>query len=246
MAKGSEQNNKAFANKIVEKKTATMTLKKTAVLFGASGLVGRAVLDELIQNSFYERIVCIGRRRPDIDHHKLQIHTSDLSVPDSFATLLADTDVMICLGTTMRKAGSKTRFQAIDLNLVVGIAKAAKEQAANSLIVISSLGANANSRNFYLQTKGRMEEQIRALQIKKNTFIRPSLILGQRKEFRLGESITKFASPLINLVLVGKLKKYRAIHADTIARAMVHIALLTAPEAIYESDQLHLLAGRAN
>ncbi len=148
-----------------------------------------------------------------------------------------------CLGTTIKKAGSQEAFKQVDYDYVLSFARLAEKVGAQKLIVISAMGADPTSRIFYNRTKGEMERDLKNLKIPQIEIFRPSLILGKRKEHRTGEEWGKRLSPYINPLLVGPLKKYRAIEAKTIARAMAIASLNFHPGFhVYESDQIDFIA----
>ena len=143
-----------------------------------------------------------------------------MSVPGELPPIDADV-VFCCLGTTIKQAGSQRAFLAIDFDLVVSIARAAAAAGARSLVVVSSVGADPASANFYLRTKGEMEQAVGEIGFAKFGIVRPSLLLGDRDEFRPAEALGKIATTLINPFLLGGLAKYRGVDADTVATAMI-------------------------
>lgn len=207
---------------------------KTAVLVGATGLIGAHCLNLLLKMRGYERIVVLTRRQPNIDpdFRRLSVTTIDFDDPASYAHALAGDHIFCTLGTTMKKAGSRPAFARVDYTYVVGIARTARAQRARHFLVVSSLGANPRSKFFYNRVKGEMEEAVRHLDYPSLSIFRPSLLLGQRQEFRLGEELGK----RLGFWLPGK---YRPIAASDVARAMAQAALADAPGArIYQSDEI--------
>lgn len=197
---------------------------KTALVFGATGQTGEQLTDLLLLDDRYSKVKLFVRKSTNRKHNKLVEVVNDLNDISLIKDEITGDDLFCCLGTTIKKAGSQEAFKKVDYYLPLSIAKAAKENAVTSMITISALGANAKSSNFYTKTKGEVEQDIAAIGIAHTAFVRPSLLLGSRKEFRLGERIGKAVFSLINPLFIGKLKRYKAIHSKTVAKAMVHIA----------------------
>jgi uncharacterized protein YbjT (DUF2867 family) len=155
---------------------------------------------------------------------------------DEIETLASQ--VFCCLGTTIKTAGSQEEFRKVDYELPMKIGAWAKSKGVNVFVAISSIGANAASGNFYLRTKGEMEEGLKTFQFSKLILVRPSMLLGTRREFRMGEELAKVFSGVMNLIFFGPMKKYRAIKASKVAMAMKVLANSDAGEVVYESDRL--------
>ncbi|HUW05011.1 MAG TPA: NAD(P)H-binding protein [Williamwhitmania sp.] len=200
------------------------TEMKTAIVFGATGLVGSHLLTLLEQDSRYSHIKVFGRSKPQFTTDKVEFFLGDLRNPERLAVQLTGDDLYICLGTTIKAAGSKPEFRRIDLDLPVKVAELAKKNGVSTIAVISSLGANAASRNFYLHTKGEMENLLIAQMFEKTVILRPSMLLGKRDEFRLGEEIGKWLFKGLAFLFQGKLRRYRAIEAADVAAVMLKVA----------------------
>jgi len=221
--------------------------KRTALVFGATGLTGNHLVRLLLNDSRYEKIKIFVRNKSDfLPDQKLEVHTVELSCPEKYAHLLKGDDLFCCLGTTIAKAGSKDAFRKIDYELPVKIAETASANGVSSFLVISSLGANSKSSNFYLKTKGEIEESVQKFPFGKIAILRPSLLLGDRKEFRFGELASKGLMQALGFVFVGRLKKYKAIHAKSVAKAMIAIANEEFSGKIFESDSLQKIARDRN
>jgi uncharacterized protein YbjT (DUF2867 family) len=190
---------------------------KTAIVFGATGLIGKKVTEHLLKNDTYSTVIILVRKPLNINHPKLKQHIFNYDAIDN--TLLKGDDLFCCLGTTIKTAGSKEAFRKVDLDYVVNVAKASKGNGINHFAVISAMGANKNSTVFYNQIKGEMEESIKAIGFNSTYIIRPSLLLGDRKEFRFGELIGKFFMITLSFLIP---KKYRAIYDVQVAIAMIH------------------------
>lgn len=200
------------------------TEMKTAIVFGATGLVGSHLLTLLEQDSRYSHIKVFGRSKPHFTTDKVEFFLGDLRNPERLAGQLTGDDLYICLGTTIKAAGSKPEFRRIDLDLPVKVAELAKKNGVSTIAVISSLGANADSRNFYLHTKGEMENLLIAQMFEKTVILRPSMLLGKRNEFRLGEEIGKRLFKGLAFLFQGKLRRYRAVEAADVAAVMLKVA----------------------
>ena len=197
---------------------------KTAVLLGASGLVGGYCLQTLLADSRYARIVLLGRRELVAARHpRLAQKVVDF---DALAQAdFAGTDEVFCaLGTTMRKAGSQQGFLRVDVDYPLSAARLSRQAGAKQFLLVSSVGADAAAKNFYLKTKGQLEQEIGKLGFKALHVFRPSLLLGKREEFRLGERIAMATLPLLNFAMAGRLRRYRAIPAASVGKAMVAAA----------------------
>lgn len=197
---------------------------RTALIVGATGLVGAALIDILLEQDRYQEVISLVRRPSGKEHPDLREVVTDFDNLTPTDHLLKISHVFCCLGTTIKSAGSKEAFYNVDFNYVVNIARIAKNNGASQFNVISSLGANANSRIFYNRVKGEMQEALVKLDYNTLNIFQPSLLLGDRKETRIGENIGKIIVKLIKPVLVGPLLKYRGIHAQTVARAMFNVA----------------------
>lgn len=203
------------------------------LLAGATGLTGEHLLDRLLNEPTVARVLA-PTRRPLSEHAHLENPVGELH--DLLPQLSGQVDTAFCcLGTTIKQAGSKDAFQAVDHDLIVAFAQRARDMGARHLIVISALGADAKSSVFYNQVKGQTEQALQAQNWPQLTIARPSLLMGSRSEFRLGE---RLAAPLMRL-LPGK---YRAIETTVLARALWRLALEEDDGIrIIESDQLRRL-----
>jgi uncharacterized protein YbjT (DUF2867 family) len=192
-----------------------------AVLLGASGLVGGFCLQTLLADTNHARIVLLNRRDlavvADLRLVQKTVSFDNLSVSD-FAG--AD-DIFCALGTTIHKAGSQEAFQRVDRDYPLAAARLAREAGARQFLLVSSVGADPGSKNFYLRTKGELEQEIARLGFDALHIFRPSLLLGTRAEFRRGERVVQMVAPVLNVAMVGGLRRYRAIAAATVGRAMV-------------------------
>ena len=199
-------------------------MKKTALLTGATGLVGNALLPLLLASERYAKVIVVGRRPVTTEHPKLTQVVTDLSrLEDERLRLIAD-DVYCCLGTTMRQAGSKEAFYEVDFLYVVKLAAITAANFAAQFLVVSALGADAESRFYYNKVKGEMEAAVQQTPFRAIHIFRPSLLLGQRAAPRLGERIGGWLLALARPLLRGRWQKYRPVTATTVARAMLQAA----------------------
>ena len=190
-----------------------------ALVAGATGLVGQAILALLLADKRYATVHIVGRRAPDVQHPKLQVHISTSLT--SWACPAVD-DVFIALGTTIKVAGSKAAFKAIDFDAVVAIARTAKAAGASRLAVVSAMGASPQSGVFYNQVKGEMEAAVNALGFETLVIARPSLLAGDRDVLKQPERVAEKLS-LVAFKLLRPLipANYRSINASSVAEAMV-------------------------
>lgn len=196
---------------------------KTALVIGASGLVGGELVKLLSASSEYSRVILLSRRPLNIHYPKTEVRVIDFDSPDPS---LITGDVVFCaIGTTIKKAGSKEAQRRIDLEYPLNLARIALKNGAKQFVLVSSLGADHNSSNFYLRTKGELEKGLTALNFPSLVIIRPSLILGNRSEFRFGEKMAVVLMGLIKPLMFGNLKRYRGVQASAIAAKMVSESL---------------------
>jgi uncharacterized protein YbjT (DUF2867 family) len=190
------------------------------IISGFSGLVGNEVLRLLIQEPMITSIILIGRTKPTLLHKKVTFYKSDFSTFPQLEIQI-NASAICCLGTTMETAGSKEAFLKIEHDMVLNFANWCLDLKCIDFHYVSALGANTNSKIFYNHVKGKVEEHLSQLKFKSTYFYRPSLLLGPRKEFRLGELIFQKLSPILNFALIKSLKKYQAIKASVVAKNIV-------------------------
>jgi len=216
---------------------------KTAVLLGASGLVGGYCLQTLLADSRYGRIVLLGRRELAAARHpRLTQKVVDFDSLNQ-SDFSGAGDVFSALGTTIRKAGSQQAFRHVDVDYPLSAAKLSRQAGARQFLLVSSVGADATAKNFYLRTKGELDQEIGKLGFDALHIFRPSLLLGKREEFRLGERIAMATMPVLNFTMVGGLRRYRAISAASVGRAMVAAAQREkCGTFVYEYEEIRNLA----
>lgn len=216
---------------------------RTALLYGATGLIGGAVLDYLLASPAYSRIRVVARKSLGNAHPKLEALQVDFENLAEYSPVLKADDVFIALGTTMKKAGSKEAFRKVDFDYPLHAAKIAKLNGARQVLVVTALGADARSLFFYNRVKGELEAELEGLNLPALHIFQPSLLLGSRGEKRWAEEMAQGIVPALGFVLQGGLKKYRAIRGQDVALAMVSIAAQNKPGTHrYESDIIQELA----
>ncbi len=218
--------------------------KTTAVIVGATGAVGRKLMPLLAASGQYAKVVILHRRpTPFAKLAKVQERVIDFA--DLAAVPAEGVDaVFCCIGTTQKKAGSTPAFQRVDRDIPVALARWAAAREARVLVVVSSLGADASSNSVYLRTKGEMEDGVAAAGVGAVYILRPSLLKGERDEFRLAERIGNGVLAIVGPLMAGPLRKYRAVPTATVARAMLACALEAEPGVhIVASDVILDLGG---
>ncbi|MDP3399169.1 MAG: NAD-dependent epimerase/dehydratase family protein [Bacteroidales bacterium] len=199
---------------------------KKAVVFGATGLVGKEVVKQLLTNDIFTSVTSVVRRDPGISDPKLKILTlPDFGSIDFFAENLVADVYFICIGTTIKKAGTKESFFHTDHDIPLKIAHLAERLNIPVVSVISSIGAKSTSSNFYLSTKGKMEQSVKEAYSGNLQIARPSLLLGKREEFRFGERAGTLIFYAVSWLMVGPLRKYRGVKASVVAAGMISNAI---------------------
>ncbi|MBD8037624.1 NAD(P)H-binding protein [Solibacillus sp. A46] len=216
-----------------------MKVMRSALVVGATGLVGSALVKLLCESDEYAAVNVLSRRPLDFSHPKLDVKICEFDQIDECDFEFAH-EVFCCLGTTMKKAGSKEQFEKVDFEYPLTVAALAKNKGVGHFIVISAMGANEKAFAYYSRVKGNLERELINMDFPKLSIVRPSLITGNRPEFRLGETVGEKLLKVLNPLLVGPMKKVRSIPAKQIAKAMKVIALHGKKEkvAIYLSDEL--------
>lgn len=201
-------------------------MSRVAMVLGATGLVGSSLTEELLSRAGWAEVRVLVRRPLALEHPKLKQTVVDWEQLSQYKEQFQGVDaVFCCLGTTIKKAGSQSEFERVDLQYPLEAAVLAKDHGVKQFLVVSSIGANAKSRSFYPRTKGRTEDGLIAVGFQGLHLFRPSLLLGKREEFRLGERVASRVMKALDFMMVGKAAKYRGIPAAIVARAMVNIAL---------------------
>ena len=210
------------------------------LIVGGTGLIGNLLVKELVNRGEDKRLHLLFRRpfREDVGKAKVHVQLQE-NWPDIIKKVKPKIAIS-CLGTTIKKAGSQEAFAAVDRDLVASVAKAAKKAGARQFLSVSSTMADSSASNFYLKTKGQAEDALRAQNFERLDIVRPGLLRGDRKnDFRLGERIGIAMSPVMDILLHGKFRRYRSIHAENVAIAMANlIAADGSGEQVHENDQI--------
>jgi uncharacterized protein YbjT (DUF2867 family) len=216
---------------------------KTALVFGATGLVGNHLISFLLLHPAYSKVVAFLRKPLEYEHPKLVQHVINFDKPDSFHHLVKGDDLFCCLGTTMAKAGSKEAFYKVDFTYPYQAAVIAAKNKVHQLLLVSSVGASSDSVFYYSQVKGELEDAVQKLNFWSTHIFRPSVLLGTRNENRFGEELAGKLGKIIDRFTGGLLSKYRPIEADVVAKSMVSAAQGLKPGVhIYPSHWLQALA----
>ncbi len=217
---------------------------KHALLAGATGLVGERCLARLLDHPAYSRVTVFSRRPLALSHEKLRVELVDFDALRSLDE--GCEDIFCCLGTTIRKAGSQEAFRRVDHDYPLALARLGRAAGARQFLLVSALGADANSSIFYSRVKGETEHDIAATGLPKVVFMRPSLLLGERREHRAGEGVGIFVGRLIAPMLLGPLRIYRPIPADDVAAAMLYAANHEMKAGPIDSGEIARLAKQEN
>lgn len=219
---------------------------RSAIVAGASGLVGERVLRRLLAGGSYERVVAFVRGPLNISHKKLEQRTVDYERMGRMSAFPRAEDVFCCLGTTIRTAGSPEAFRKVDVEYVARLAEVSVRAGATGFLLVSAVGANAQSGNFYLRCKGEAEDMVRKLPFKGTQIFRPSFLIGNRPERRPGETFATLAARVLSIGMIGPASRYRPIRADAVAKAMVAVALDAPPGLhVYDTRAMQSLADQA-
>ena len=211
---------------------------KTALLFGSSGLIGGHLLSILIQNNDYNKIKIFVRSEPEIKNSKIEIIKVDFNNLKKNIKDIKGDDCFFCIGTTKKNSPDKNEYKRIERDMPVEIAEIAKANLINSFIYVSSGFANPKNSGAYLRYKGEVEEELKKLNFSKLGIMRPSFLMGNRKEKRLGEKIGIFLFKMLSPLFLGPLKKMKPIHAEIVANVMIITAQKDLKQTIFESNQI--------
>jgi uncharacterized protein YbjT (DUF2867 family) len=212
---------------------------RTALLVGASGLVGGHCLTRLLDDPDYTTVTTLGRRPIAREHPRLRQHIIDFDRPDEYRRLVAADDIFCCLGTTIRKARSRDAFYRVDFTYTFTVAEAAQANGAGQLLLVSALGASVRAAAFYSRVKGEIEAAVARVPFRAVHIFRPSLLVGARDEFRPAERLAVLLAAPLSLALVGPLRRYRPVEARVVAACMVRSAKRSlSGRHVYESEQI--------
>lgn len=201
-------------------------MDRIALVTGATGLVGKALIRLLLSKDYYSKIIVLSRRELEIkDNRIVLVQLDDFGKMDEVAEQMNAHDVYCAIGTTLKNAGSKEAFLKIDMEYPLKLAEIIKEQPLfEQFLIVTSHGANSNSPLFYNKTKGELEEKLMAMEFKSLKIFQPSLLLGYRDEFRFWEEVGKFFSSLLSFFVIGSSTRLWSIRGTDVAKAMYRIA----------------------
>lgn len=217
-------------------------VSRVALIAGATGLVGSHLIEILLKSPEYNKVISFVRRESGMKHEKLDERIISFDVMKLLPHEEID-DVFCCLGTTIKKAKSKHAFKKVDYEYPIQLGKLGKAHGAKQYLVISSIGANPGSPFFYSKVKGNLEKELMELHFPSLHIFRPSLLLGERQEFRFGEKAGEIFSRAVRPVMMGRLKRYRSIPGQQVAYGMYRSAIGTSKQEviIHESEQIQEL-----
>ena len=211
---------------------------KTALVFGSSGLIGGHLLNELIQSDNYNKIKLFVRSDHGSNHSKTEIIKTDFNNLENHKEDIKGDDCFFCIGTTKKNSPDKNEYKRVELDVPKKIAQIAKSNLVNSFVFVSSGYADPNSSGDYLKFKGLVEEELKRLSFSKLGIMRPSFLIGDRKEKRVGEKVGIFIFKLLSPLFLGPLKKMKPIHSKKVAKAMVEITNRDFKQNVFESNEI--------
>ena len=211
---------------------------KTALIFGSSGLIGGHLLNKLIQNNNYSKIKVFVRSEHKISDPKLEIIKTDFNNIEKHREEIKGDDCFFCIGTTKKNSPDKNEYRRVELDIPKEVAQIAKSNSIRSFVFVSSGYADAKSSGDYLKFKGLVEEELKNLNFPKLVIMRPSFLIGDRKEERVGEKIGIFLFKMLSPMFLGPLKKMKPIHSETVAKAMIIAANENLEKNIFESNEI--------
>ena len=211
---------------------------KTALIFGSSGLVGGHLLNQLIQNNNYSKIKVFIRSELEINDSKLDIIKTDFNNLENHREDIKGDDCFFCIGTTKKNSPDKNEYRRVELDIPKEIAQIAKSNSVNSFAFVSSGYADAKSSGDYLKFKGLVEEELKNLNFSKLAIMRPSFLIGVRKEERVAEKIGIFLFKMLSPLFLGPLKKMKPIQSEAVARAMIRATNENLEKNIFESNEI--------
>ena len=200
------------------------------------------ILIAILLKNVYSKIKIFVRTIPEINNPKVEIIKTDFKNLEKYKDKIKGDDCYFCIGTTKKDTPDKSEYRRIEYNLPVNIAIIAKENSVNSFFYVSSIGANPKASSGYLKNKGQVEEELKNLNFSKLAIVRPSLLIGNRKSFRLGEIIFTPIMNTLTLFAFGSLKKYKPIKIENVVKAMLNISLKSSNKMVYESNELEAIA----
>ena len=211
---------------------------KTALIFGSSGLIGNQLLSKIIESNNYNKIKLFVRSVPEINDPKIEIIKTNFNNLKNHKKDIKGDDCFFCIGTTKKNTPDKEEYRRVEYNIPVEIAQIAKSNSVNSFLYVSSGFADPKNSGAYLRNKGEVEEELKKLNFLTLGIMRPSFLIGNRKEKRMGEKIGIFIFKMLSPLFLGPLKKMKPIHSETVANAMIIVAQNDFQQTIFESNQI--------
>lgn len=200
---------------------------KTAAILGATGMIGQYVLEQALEDPYFDSVrILVRRPYTNHQHPKLEVKLVNFKDPESFRLALEGVDTIFsCVGTTQKNVkGDEKLYREVDYDIPVNAARFGKKTGVKKFVLVSSVGADSNSRNFYLRLKGEVEKSVVAQGLEAVHIMQPSQLTGDRKEFRMAEKIIIPIMKILSVFLIGSLKKFRAIHGADLAKAMIAVS----------------------
>lgn len=210
-------------------------MKHTACILGATGLVGNELLQLLLNDESYDEVLVYTRKSLNMSHPRLTEKVGNLLKEDFFKEPISADHIFCCIGTTQSKTPDVSVYKQVDFGIPLHAAQAGLNGSMRKFLVVSSLGANADSKMFYPRIKGQMEDALRKLEIENLHIFRPSMLLGNRDEFRLGEAFGKMVMKAFGFLIPAK---YKGIQAVDVAKAMHKVAGLDIAKEVYDSHEI--------
>jgi len=210
-----------------------------ALVFGGTGLIGKQLIRQLVEDVQYKEVILFSRKPLEATTHKVKVVTFDFDRWEGVEQYFTPNAQVFCsIGTTRAKTPDLEQYRDIDFGIPVKLAEFAARGSCRGIFIVSALGANENSMNFYTKMKGQMEHEVSNRGVRETYFFRPALLLGERNESRRGEDIGKMLNTVISPLLFGGLKKYKGVQAETVAKAMIKVAKMGFKQPVIENDKI--------
>jgi len=211
---------------------------KIALIFGSSGLIGGQLLNKLIQSNHYNKIKLFVRSESEINGSKIETIKTNFKNLENHKDDIKGDDCFFCIGTTKKNSPDKNDYKRIERDMPVEVAEIAKANLVNSFIYVSSGFADPKNSGDYLRYKGEVEEELKKLSFTKLRIMRPSFLMGNRKEKRFGEKIGILLFKLLSPLFLGPLKKMKPIHSEIVANVMIKVANENIQQSVFESNEI--------
>ncbi len=210
-----------------------------ALVFGSTGLIGKQLVRQLVEDKQYQEVILFSRKPLESTTPKVKVVTFDFNQWEGVEQYFTPNAQVFCaIGTTKAKTPDLEEYRSIDYGIPVKLAEFAARGSCRGIFIVSALGAYEHSMNFYTKMKGEMEVAVKKRGVRETYFFRPALLLGERNEIRRGEDIGKMINAVVSPLLFGKLKKFKGVEAETVARAMIHVAKMGYKQSVVENDKI--------